>query len=420
MTYLVLAALLAAVLVFAALSKRAEMSVVTMPIVFTGLGWLTYLVGAELVGGEEGREVLHLFAELTLILLLFADAARVRIRELAGNAGIPARMLLIGMPLTLALGTALAAWVSPEQPWALALLVAAILTPTDAALGQAVVSDKAIPQRLRQGVLVESGLNDGLALPVVLIAAVAAVGQAGAMAGESTSALVGSGLTQIALGPIAGVGVGWLAAGLLDYAVRKGFATEAYQGIFFLACAFLCFVGAEAIGGNGLIAAFVGGLTFGNRLSCSSHFVSEFMETEGQLFTMATFFVFGAVLAPLGWEHANWRTLVLAIGFLTIVRVVPIVLSLAGTGLRLPEKLFLGWFGPRGLASILFALLVLESYPVPGADELLACVTLTVLLSIVLHGMSAHPVAARFADVCRRNASATAMGGESSEEAGAP
>lgn len=192
MTYLVLAALLIAVLVFAALSKRAEMSVVTMPIVFTGLGWLTWLAGAELIGGEEGREVLHLIAELTLILLLFADATRVRIGELLGNAGIPARMLLIGMPLTLALGTALAMWVSPNQPWALALLVAAILTPTDAALGQAVVSDKAIPQRLRQGVLVESGLNDGLALPVVLIAAVAAVGQAGGMAGESTTDLVTS------------------------------------------------------------------------------------------------------------------------------------------------------------------------------------------------------------------------------------
>jgi len=133
MTYLVLAALLIAVLVFAALSKRAEMSVVTMPIVFTGLGWLTWLAGAELIGGEEGREVLHLFAELTLILLLFADATRVRIGELLGNAGIPARMLLIGMPLTLTLGTALAMWVSPNQPWALALLVAAILTPTDAA-----------------------------------------------------------------------------------------------------------------------------------------------------------------------------------------------------------------------------------------------------------------------------------------------
>lgn len=412
MTYLVLAAILVAVLVFAAVSERAEMSVVTMPIVFTGLGWLTYLVGADLIGGEEGREVLHLFAEVTLILLLFADATRVRIAELLGNAGIPARMLLVGMPLTILLGTALAAWVSPEQPWALALLVAAILTPTDAALGQAVVSDKAIPQRLRQGVLVESGLNDGLALPVVIIAALAAVGQAGGMEGESTSDLVGFGLKQVALGPLAGIAIGWGAATLLDLAVRKGYATEGYQGIYFLSSAFLCFVGAEAIGGNGLIAAFVGGLTFGNRLSCSSHFVSEFMETEGQLFTMATFFVFGAVLAPLGWEHANWRTLVLAIGFITFVRVVPIVLSLTGTGLRLPEKLFLGWFGPRGLASILFALLVLESYPVPGADELLACVTLTVLLSILLHGMSAHPVAARFAEVCRTKASNAAMGEE--------
>ena len=119
------------------------------------------------------------------------------------------------------------------------------------------------------------------------------------------------------------------------------------------------------------------------------------MESEGRLLTMFTFFIFGAVMAPLGLEHAGWKTLVLAILFLTVVRMVPVFLSLTGAGLTAKEKLFFGWFGPRGLASILFALLILERYPIPNAEETLACVVLTVLLSIFLHGLTARPLSSR-------------------------
>ncbi|MXO91116.1 sodium:proton antiporter [Altererythrobacter aquaemixtae] len=380
-----------AVLCFAAMSKRLEMSVVTMPIIFTTIGYLGFLAGAELFPGEAEFEILHLLAEVTLVLLLFSDASQVRFANLRMSGGIPARMLLVAMPLAITFGTLVAHWVSPDQPWAVALLVAAILTPTDAALGQAVVTDKAIPENLREGIAVESGLNDGLAVPVVIMAALAAVEAGGAMA-EGPDNLLLFGLAQITLGPIAGILVGALAAKFMDIAVERDFVTEAYRGIYFLSTAFLCYVAAELAGGNGLIAAFVGGLTFGNLRKSPSHFVSEFMESEGQLLTMATFLVFGLVLAPAGLAHASWQTAVLAIAFLTAVRIIPVVLSLTGTGLRWRDKLFLGWFGPRGLASILFGLLVMESYDIPGMDEVLACVVLTVLISIVLHGASAFPI----------------------------
>jgi len=392
--------LLLAVLVFAGLSRRLEMSVVTMPIVFTALGYLAYLSGVEFFPEESEFEILHFLAEVTLVLVLFSDASRVRLAHLRLSGGIPARLLLIGMPLAILLGTLMAHWVSPEQPWALALLVAAILTPTDAALGQAVVSDEAVPDNLREGIAVESGLNDGLALPVVIMAALAAAEAASLVDSNVAAAgpanLAAFGLAQVTLGPLVGVAVGALSAMLMDFAVRREWVTDAYLGIYFLSTAFLCFIAAEMIGGNGLIAAFIGGFTFGNVRNCQSQFVTEFMESEGQLLTMATFLVFGMVLAPVGLAHASGQTFVLALAFLTVVRIVPVVLSLTGTGLRWRDKLFLGWFGPRGLASILFVLLVMDGFAFPGMEELIACVVLTVLISIVAHGISAFPIVKAF------------------------
>ncbi len=385
-------ALLVAALLFAAASKKIARSVVTMPIVFTAAGFLLYSSGAQLFPEEAQYEILHLLAEITLVLVLFSDASQVQFSQLRMSAGLPLRMLLVGMPLTIILGTLVASLVSPAEPWAFALLVAAILAPTDAALGQAVVADKSVPENLREAVAIESGLNDGLALPLVIIAALATVEAVGGMGDNAPDNVFLFGLAQVTLGPLAGLAVGFLAARLRDMAVARDSATEAYQGIFFLASAFLCFAVAELIGGNGLIAAFVGGLAFGNFRHSKSTFVAEFMESEGQLLTMATFILFGAVLVPLGFAHMGWKTVLLAIAFLTFVRVVPVFISLTGTGLGWRDKLFLGWFGPRGLASILFALLVLEDFNIAAINELIACVTLTVMLSVLLHGASAFPI----------------------------
>ena len=394
-----IAIILVGIIVFAALSRRLEASYFTLPMVFTVFGWLIGQGGVQLVPMEAEHEVIQVIAEITLVLVLFSDASRVKLRELAQNYAIPARMLLIGMPLTILLGTLLAHWVSPDISWMVALFVAAVLTPTDAALGQSVVTSPGVPLRLRQSINVESGLNDGLALPVVMIAAIASAEMAGlAVDGVPGNVIVYT-LKQVILGPLTGIGLGYLLARILDASINARFITTSCQGIYFMIAAFLAFVTAELIGGNGLIAAFVGGLVFGNSLKCSAEFIEEFMESEGQLLTIFTFLIFGAVMVPLGIEHATWKTLVLAISFLSVVRMLPIWLSLAGSGLSLYEKVFLGWFGPRGLASILFALLFLERFEIPGGDEILACVVLTVMLSIVLHGVSANPMAARFGRV---------------------
>ncbi|MDT0618610.1 sodium:proton antiporter [Salinisphaera sp. P385] len=392
-----IALILLGVIAFAALSRRLETSMVTLPMVFAAFGWLIGQGGAELVPMHAEHEIIHTIAEITLILVLFADASRVDLRALRSHYAIPARMLLVGMPLTILLGTLLAHWVTPDASWAVALLVAAILTPTDAALGQTVVTSPAIPPRLRQGINVESGLNDGLALPVVMIAAIISAQGTGTVVEGVPDNVVVFALMQVVLGPLAGVVIGYLFARMLDAAINARFITTPFQGIYFLATAFLAFVAAELAGGNGLIAAFVGGLVFGHTLRSSTTFISEFMEGEGQLLTMFTFLIFGAVMVPLGIEHVTWKTVVLAIAYLSVIRVLPVWLSLAGSGLSSYEKIFLGWFGPRGLASILFALLILERFAIPGGDEILSCVVLTVMLSIVLHGVSANPMAGRFA-----------------------
>ncbi len=363
---------------------------------FTAFGWLIGQGGVELVPMEAEHAVIQVVAEITLVLVLFSDASRVALRDLRDSYAVPARMLLIGMPLTIALGTLLAHGVSPDAPWMVALLVAAILAPTDAALGQAVVTSPAVPLRIREGLNVESGLNDGLALPVVMIAAIMAAEMAGVdVDGVPADAVVYT-LKLVILGPLVGVALGYGLARLLDAAIERRKITLAYQGIYFLVAAFLTFVAAELVGGNGLIAAFVGGLVFGNTLRSPTDFIAEFMESEGQLLTIFTFLIFGAVMVPLGIAHAGWQTLVLAVLFLTAVRMLPVWLALTGAGLKPYEKLFLGWFGPRGLASVLFALLILERFAIPEAEEILACVVLTVMLSIVLHGVSANPMAARF------------------------
>lgn len=391
-----IAIILLGIVGFASLSRRIEASILTLPMFFTAFGWLIGRGGVELVPMGVEHEIIHTIAEITLVLVLFSDASRICFRELTKSYTIPARMLLVGMPLTILLGTLLAHWVSPDKPWALALLLAAILTPTDAALGQTVVTSPSVPLHLRQGINVESGLNDGLALPIVIVTALLTARLSGVdVAGVPDNLFVFS-LMQVTLGPLAGIVTGYVFAKTLDAAIDRKLITHVFQGLYFLCVAFLAFTLAELIGGNGFISAFVGGFVFGNVMRNSRNFISKFMEGEGQLLTIFTFIIFGAVMVPIGFEHATWKTVVLAIGFLSIVRMLPIFLSLWGQGLSVYEKLFLGWFGPRGLASILFALLIVKRFSVPGTEELLACVVLTVTLSIVLHGVTAKPMSERF------------------------
>lgn len=393
MDALSLAIIAGGLLLYSLISGRLQGTIVTAPLVFIVFGFAIGSGGFNLASVDPGNSAIHFIAEFTLILVLFADAARIDIRSVRQDHNLPTRMLVIGLPLTIVAGTIVASKMFPAFSFWEAALLAALLAPTDAALGQSVISTKAVPVRIRQAINIESGLNDGIALPVVLLlAAFAGTAHGGAQASE----WVNFGLLQVILGPLAGVVVGYIGARALDEAIERGWANTAFQGIGILSLAVFTYVAAELVGGNGFIAAFVGGMVFGNTIRHPCTFLFEFMESEGQLLMLITFMVFGAALLPEGVAHLNPANFLYALLSLTVIRMIPIVISLVGSGVRLPTQLFLGWFGPRGLASILFVLLILEESDVPHRDELLSITVITVALSALLHGVSAAPLSQLF------------------------
>lgn len=386
---LVLLAILVCVVIYSLLTKSITKTLLTLPIIFIALGFAVSGWVGELGPSDELRSIARVLAEITLILVLFADASHVRFARLKQDYLIPMRMLIFGMPLTIGFGMLFVYWVSPESGLALSLLTAALLTPTDAALAQPVVSSPHVPTKLSQTINVESGLNDGLALPFVLLGAILA---SATMEGANTDGLAFATIMQIVIGPLVGIAVGWMFAKALDLATDRNWTIESAQGVVFLATAFVSYLASELVGGNGFISAFIAGAVFGNTYRHDIHFITEFMEGTGQLLTMAAFLVFGALMLPDALQHASIISITVAVGFLTFIRMFSIWVSLIGTTMSFKEKLFVGWFGPRGLASILFTLIMMEKFDFPNEEELLACVSLTVLLSAILHGISATPL----------------------------
>lgn len=296
-------------------------------------------------------------------------------------------MLSVGLPLTILGGTLLAALLLDTLTFWEAAVVAAILAPTDAALGQAVVSSPKVPVRIRQALNVESGLNDGIALPVVLFFIHLAASSEGTEPGQWLNFVS----HQLILGPAVGAAVGFLGGQLVERGVTSQWMSHAFQQISAVAIALLAFAGAEAVGGNGFIAAFVAGLVLGNTAKRACTCLIEFAEAEGQLLTLFAFLVFGvAEIGPI-LAGLSAPLVLYAVLSLTLIRMIPVSLSLLGAGLRWPTHLFLGWFGPRGLASILYVFLVLEESGLQGGDDIFTVVMCTVLLSIFAHGVTAWP-----------------------------
>ncbi|GBF25068.1 K(+)/H(+) antiporter NhaP [bacterium MnTg02] len=371
-------------------SRKIEGSILTGPILFSLFGLIAGPAAFGLIPLQISNEALHLLAEVTLILVLFSDAANIDLAQLRRDHDLPVRMLLVGMPLTIILGAVAALLLFDDfELWEAALL-AAILAPTDAALGQAVVSNRIVPVRIRQALNVESGLNDGIALPFILIFAAFASAM---QADTDTGMWLLFGAKQVILGPLTGIAIGYVGAKLVASCYSKRWMSESAEGMIALGLAFGAFALAEAVHGNGFIAAFVAGLTFGNTLKQKCQYLYEFAESEGQILILLTFMAFGAAMVPQAMGAVTITHLLFGILALTVLRMLPIYLSLIGTGVKPVTSAFLGWFGPRGLASILFVLLILEEAELANESKIFAIVIITVALSVALHGMTAGPAA---------------------------
>jgi NhaP-type Na+/H+ or K+/H+ antiporter len=396
-----------AVLVFGwgTLSARLERFDVTAPIIFVLAGLLLTHGPLAFLGVTPSKELIKELAEFTLALVLFSDASRVGLHELRVDAGLYLRLLGGALPLTIGLGTLLALALGGTSIW-LALLIGAALAPTDAALGAGMMANPVIPARIRRLINVESGLNDGIATPFVSIA-IAAVATGGEIVGHGPAAAV----AELALGILVGVAVGGAGGLLVNVARRRGWAAEGFAGAAVLGLAVCAYASAVALHGNGFIAAFVAGLAFGTTAGRRGEPLVPFVEETGALVSLLVWLAFGAVAVVPALKLLTWQVVLYAVLSLTVIRMVPVAVGLAGTGLDRATVALVGWFGPRGLASVVFALLALEDIGSPTANHAVAVITITVLLSVVVHGATSDPLASRYARLAARPADQRADAG---------
>ncbi len=364
------------------------------PMVFTGVG---ILLSPPVLGGtpiHANAEAVQLIAEITLILVLFSDSSALNLSQLKANWQLPARLLFIAMPITIVIATLTGIWFFPHESSLYVLLLALILAPTDAALGKIVVSDKRIPSVVRNTINVESGLNDGIVFPVLLTVLAMIVSNSSTAESGWLSYIA----RQVIIGAVAGGFVGWAGASMMMRAMKKEWMEYQYSNLAPIALAVFSFYAAEYLGGNGYIAAFFSGLFLGNTSEVLREHVESFAESEGEFLVMISFLIFGLVFIPLTIDYWNLKALAFALLSLTVLRMLPVILGFGFSKVDFSTRLFYGWFGPRGIASILYILVAVhEIGDIQGHEEIFGVASLTIFLSIFLHGFSAQSLAVGYA-----------------------
>lgn len=382
-----------AVLVVASVSGRIAGTPVTPAMLFVGIGLLVGPRVLDELDLASTSSTVQTLAEATLALVLFSDASRINLRELRRDANVPVRLLGIGLPLTIVLGAVAAVPIFGQLGVEEALILAVVLAPTDAALGRAVVTEPRVPPRIRQGLNVESGLNDGICVPLLFIAVAAADVQSDLTGGRDAGTLV---VEEIGYGIAGGVAAGLTVAAIVRVAGRRHLIDGAWLQAVPAAGAALAYGIAIGLDGSGFIAAFVAGGVFGGLLRRDPAEVNRLAEEVGNVLNGVTFLIFGAVLLGPALGHLSWDLVLYAALSLTVVRMLPVAIAMLGTRARPVTVAFMGWFGPRGLASIVFALILLEESNLPHEQTVLLAIYLTVALSVLVHGITAAPLADRY------------------------
>lgn len=389
-------ALLFCILLAGSISRRIRGTIITLPMVYAFLGIIIGGLGFNIVELEVENRLVELIAELTLLFVLATDASRINIREVLRDHDLPLRLLGVGLPLMMIAGTICAVLIFSDLSFWEAAILGIILYPTDASLGQSVVNNPKVPVRIRQALNIESGLNDGIALPFLLLAVSMASAE---VVYQNPFEFFFSVLVQIFLGIIAGVVVGYLGAKLIQWGQKSGWMSSIYQKINSLVLILVVYGLAEVIGGNGFIAAFTLGLVSSNVSSPEeTEDLYEHAEIPVTILMLLTFMIFGAVMLPPAIESLSPSIVLYAIISLSFVRIIPVAISFIKAKVEPITTLFVGWFGPRGVASILYIFIVLESESLPGLELIYAVVMVTVLFSIFAHGITAAPAAKRYGE----------------------
>ena len=393
------AAILAIVaFLFAIVSGRVERSWLSGPIVFVAAGFLLGPGVLDVLHLNIRADGLRVLAEFTLAMVLFADAANADLARIRRHAGLPERLLLIGLPLTILLGLIVAWLLFPGLGLVKLGLIAATLAPTDAALGKPVVTNPLVPADTREALNFESGLNDGICVPVVVLLVGLALGTE--IEGTTASHAFRIVVEELGIGLASGVALSFTASVLLRRAVAAHWVGDNWTGVTIVALAIACFTAAQAMGGSGFVSCFAGGLAF-KAPPGDKHRLLRGAEGTGAALALLTWVVFGAGVV---WQMSGRITgaaILYAVLSLTVIRMLPVYMSLAGTAIAPADRLFIGWFGPRGLASIVFGIIILDA-PVSNADPVLATIVCTVLISVVAHGITANPLVRAFAPRWRK------------------
>jgi NhaP-type Na+/H+ or K+/H+ antiporter len=385
------AILAAVVLIYSAGAGRIGRSWLSGPILFSAAGLILGPAGLDVLRVPLTAAGLRTLAELALAMVLFADAAHADLSVVRRTVGLPGRLLLIGLPLTIVLGLLIGLLFLPQLDLLEVALLATLLAPTDAALGAPVVTNPAVSATTREALNLESGLNDGICVPVVVILLELAVGIE--VEGSTARHIAMIILEEIGIGLVAGVVLTTLAVAILRRASRLGWTSEHWEHIPVVALAALCFTAAQAVGGSGFIACFTGGLLFGALQGSRGPDLLSGASSTGEVLALLTWVMFGGPVLERLLPQITWRMVLYAVLSLTVIRMLPVLLSLAGTGMSLRDKLFIGWFGPRGLATIVFTVIVFDA-GLPGRGTVAATAACTVLFSVIAHGMTANPLVA--------------------------
>lgn len=376
---------------YALIARRLATTPITGPMVFLTAGIVLGPLGTDSLAGLTAESV-RVVVEMALVLVLFTDAAAFRLRWRRSDLELPARLLLIGLPLTVVLGAVTAVVVLTDISPVGAAALAVILAPTDAALGQAIVSNPLVPSRIRNALNIEGGLNDGLAVPFLSLVIAAAELEAGGDSLRVIQTFAGALIPAIVIGIAIGAAGGWL----LTQARRRGWTSPGWEAIAVIAFALLCYAAADAVHASGFVAAFVGGLAFGRATRAELEQTPEAAEGITHLVSLLAFMIVGASVFDPELAVVTAPMIVYAILSLTVVRMLPVAVSMIGSRLQPLTILYLGWSGPRGLATIVFATILLLDVTEPGTRAVVAVAVVTSLISVYAHGLTAWPFSARF------------------------
>lgn len=390
MVYTNLLILALSIFLYSLFAKRIEKTALSGPFLALIIGVVFGPLMMNLFDTQVKGEEYKLIAELALALVLFTDASKTNLKVLEHNSSLPSRLLLIGLPLSIIFGVLAGFLLFKGYSWIEVGILATMLAPTDAALGKAVVTNPGVPSKIRETLNVESGLNDGICVPVLFLLIAFFTMRAGGGPSFPYGLILLA--KEIGIGLIAGLAITYGGNWLIHYAEKRKWLSESWNTMIMVTLAFSCFTVAQIAGGSGFIACFVGGFLFGvmNKKFTFTKKLVESAEGSGDTLSLVTWLIFGSMVVPAILPTITWEVIVYAIMSLTLIRIVPVMLSLMHTGISRKEELFMGWFGPRGLASIVFGIMVFD-IPLPHNETIVTTVACTIVLSIILHGFTAKP-----------------------------